>query len=123
KDQSIYQNSAAYTDQKAQAEAEAKAAQALADAKAFSRNASNITEGVIDVGAIPLRTSVTGARLEWDGVNGLVQYNALGEPVSWLDLDANAHFANAFLSGRLEALEGYFGGKQCERLGNNGCEV
>lgn len=103
----------AYTKQQvdnvARQESEAKAAQALADAKAFSRNANNITEGVIDVGAIPLRTSVTGARLEWDGVNGLVQYNALGEPVSWLDLDANAHFANAFLSGRVEANEGYFG--------------
>src|SRR5699024_3117757 len=57
----------------AEEEAQRKAAQALADAKAFSKNASNITEGVINVGAIPLRTSITGARLEWDGVNGLVQ--------------------------------------------------
>ena len=96
-------------DNKAQEEAEAKAAQALADAKAFSRNADNINQGIIDVGAIPLRTSITGARLEWDGVNGLVQYDMLGNPVSWLDLDANAHFANAFLSGRIEAQEGYFG--------------
>src|SRR5699024_6283308 len=86
-----------------------KAEQALKDAKAYSENADNINEGVIDVGAIPLRTSITGARLEWDGVNGLVQYDSAGNPVSWIDLDANAHFANAFLSGRIEALEGYFG--------------
>src|SRR5699024_8019674 len=56
----------------AEAEARARAAQALADAQAFARNASNINSGVIDVGAIPLRTSITGARLEWDGINGLV---------------------------------------------------
>src|SRR5690625_3442892 len=86
-----------------------KAEQALRDAKAYSENADNINKGVIDVGAIPLRTSITGARLEWDGVNGLVQYDSAGNPVSWIDLDANAHFANAFLSGRIEALEGYFG--------------
>jgi len=110
-------------DNKAQEEAEAKAAQALADAQAFSRNADNIDQGVIDVGAIPLRTSITGARLEWDGVNGLVQYNALGEPVSWLDLDANAHFANAFLSGRVEALEGYFGENQTIRIRNGRVEM
>ncbi|GGJ50904.1 phage tail spike protein [Virgibacillus salexigens] len=86
-----------------------KAEQTLKDAKAFSKNANNISEGVIDVNAIPIRTSVTGARIEWDGVNGLVQYNSKGEPVSWIDLAASAHFANAFLSGRIEALEGFFG--------------
>src|SRR5699024_3273110 len=95
--------------EEAQKEAEEKMAQALKDAKAFSENADNISKGHIDVGAIPLRTSVTGARLEWDGVNGLVQYDSEGNAVSWLDLDANAHFANAFLSGRVEALEGFFG--------------
>src|SRR5699024_1149055 len=88
-----------------------KAEQALKDAKAFSKNAEHITEGAIDVGAIPLRTSKTGARLEWDGVNGLVQYDSEGNAVSWLDLDANAHFANAFLSGRVEAESGYFKGE------------
>src|SRR5699024_9858392 len=97
-----------------------KAEQALRDAKAFSENANNINKGVIDVGAIPLRTSITGARLEWDGVNGLVQYDMQGDPVSWLDLDANAHFANAFLSGRVEALEGYFGKNQQVTIGDNG---
>src|SRR5699024_1284363 len=95
-----------------------KAEQALKDAKAFAKNAENITDGVIDVGAVPLRTSLTGARLEWDGVNGLVQYSSDGEPVSWLDLDANAHFANAFLSGRVEANEGYFGDNIRLRDGN-----
>ncbi|WP_200416278.1 phage tail spike protein [Virgibacillus salexigens] len=102
----------AYTDEQAdnaKQEAKERAEQALKDAKAFAENANNISKGVIDVGAIPLRTSVTGARLEWDGVNGLVQYNSKGEPVSWIDLAANAHFANAFLSGRIEALEGFFG--------------
>src|SRR5699024_5528393 len=101
-----------YTDEKSE--------QALKDAKAFSENANNINKGVIDVGAIPLRTSITGARLEWDGVNGLVQYDMQGDPVSWLDLDANAHFANAFLSGRVEALEGYFGKNQQVTIGDNG---
>lgn len=110
-------------DRKAEEESEEKAAQALADAKAFSRNADNINQGVIDVGAIPLRTSKTGARIEWDGVNGLVQYNALGEPVAWLDLDANAHFANAFLSGRVEALEGYFGKNKNVTIGDEGLTI
>lgn len=93
----------------AEEEARRRAEQALKDAKAFAENADNISEGVIDVGAVPLRTSATGARLEWDGINGLVQYDSAENAVSWLDLDANAHFANAFLSGRIEALEGFFG--------------
>src|SRR5690625_1168213 len=100
-----------------------RAEQALADARALARNASNISEGVSDVGAIPLRTSITGARLEWDGVNGLVQYDMQGNPVSWLDLDANAHFANAFLSGRIEALEGYFGINQNVTIGDDGLTI
>src|SRR5699024_10105901 len=79
--------------------------------------------GIIDVGAIPLRTSITGARLEWDGVNGLVQYDMQGNPVSWLDLDANAHFANAFLSGRIEALEGYFGSNKRVTIGDDGLTI
>jgi len=100
-----------------------RAEQALADARAFARNASNISDGVIDVGAIPLRTSITGARLEWDGVNGLVQYDSQGNPVSWLDLDANAHFANAFLSGRIEALEGFFGKNKRVTIGDDGLTI
>ena len=109
KDESVFQDGTVYADQKAAEEARLKAEQALKDAKAFSENANNIIKGVIDVGAIPLRTSITGARLEWDGVNGLTQYDSSGNAVSWLDLDANAHFANAFLSGRVEANEGFFG--------------
>src|SRR5690625_4030122 len=100
-----------------------KTEQALKDAKAFAENADNIKEGIIDVGAIPLRTSITGARLEWDGVNGLVQYDMQGNPVSWIDLDANAHFANAFLSGRVEALEGYFGKNQNVTIGDDGLTI
>jgi len=100
-----------------------KTEQALKDAKAFAENADNIKEGIIDVGAIPLRTSITGARLEWDGVNGLVQYDMQGNPVSWLDLDANAHFANAFLSGRIEALEGYFGKNKNVTIGDDGLTI
>ena len=110
-------------EKKAAEDALRKAEQALKDAKAFAENASNIKDGVIDVGAIPLRTSITGARLEWDGVNGLVQYDSSGNPVSWLDLDANAHFANAFLSGRIEALEGYFGKNKRVTVGDDGLTI
>lgn len=72
-------------------------------------DADRLKEGIVDVGAVPLRTSQTGARIEWDGVNGLVQYNRDEEPKSWLDLEGNAHFENAYISGRIEALEGYIG--------------
>lgn len=121
KDESVYQDGTIYADQKAAEEARLKAEQALKDAKAFAENAENITKGVIDVGAVPLRTSATGARLEWDGVNGLIQYDSAGNAVSWLDLDANAHFANAFLSGRVEANEGFFG--ENIRLRNKRMEI
>lgn len=72
-------------------------------------DADRLKTGIVDVGAVPLRTSKTGARIEWDGVNGLVQYDRDGKPMSWLDLEGNAHLANAYLSGRIEALEGFFG--------------
>lgn len=72
-------------------------------------DADRLKDGIVDVGAVPLRTSQTGARIEWDGVNGLVQYDRDEEPVSWLDLEGNAHFENAYISGRVEAKEGYFG--------------
>src|SRR5690625_7870266 len=71
------------------------AGQALRDAKAYSENADNINKGVIDVGAIPLRTSITGARLEWGGVIGSVQYDCVGSDVSGIRVDGNAHFAQA----------------------------
>ncbi len=100
-----------------------KAQQALNDAKAFAENAENITEGVIDVGAIPLRTSVTGARLEWDGVNGFVQYDAQGNPVSWFDLEGNARLVNAYLTGRVEATEGWFGKNKRVTIGDDGLTI
>ena len=99
----------AYTKSEVDKKAKEEAEQARKDAEAFARNADNIKQGVIDVGQVPIRTSVTGARIEWDGVNGLVQYDSADNPVSWLDLEGNAHFSNAFLSGRIEASEGYFG--------------
>ena len=90
-------------------EVDDKAEQALKDAKAYAENADNIKSGVIDVGAVPIRTSMTGARIDWDGVNGLVQYDMQGNPVSWINLEAEAYFKDAYLSGRVEAKEGYFG--------------
>ena len=75
----------------------------------IAEDASRLKTGIIDVNQVPLRTSITGARIEWDGINGLVQYDADGNPVSWLDLDGNAHFENGYFSGRIEALEGFFG--------------
>lgn len=71
----------------------------------IAEDASRLKKGIIDVNQVPLRTSITGARIEWDGVNGLVQYNEDGEPVSWLDLDGNAHFENGYFSGTIEASE------------------
>src|SRR5699024_6179337 len=100
-----------------------RAEQALADARAFARNASNISDGVIDVGAIPLRTSITGARLEWDGVNGLVQYDSQGNAVAWLNLDAEFFTSNGFFSGRIEALEGYFGEDETIRIRDGHVEI
>lgn len=116
-------NAQTEAERKAAEDALRKAEQALADAKAFAKNASNIEDGIVDVGAVPLRTSKTGARLEWDGVNGLVQYDSQGNAVAWIDLDANAHFANAFLSGRIEALEGYFGKNERVTIGDDGLTI
>src|SRR5690625_5071185 len=96
-------------DNKAQEEAEAKAAQALADAKAFAENADNIKEGIIDVNAVPIRTSETGAGLWFDGVNGLYFVDALGNHVGWWNLDGELYSKDVNLTGRIEALEGYFG--------------
>src|SRR5699024_9464298 len=83
-------------------------------------DADRLKDGIVDVGAVPLRTSQTGARIEWDGVNGLVQYDRDEEPSSWIDLEGNAHFANAFLSGRIEALEVYFGKDGTIRITDSG---
>lgn len=104
-------NAQSEAERKAAEDALEKAEQALADAKAFAKNAENITEGVVDVGAVPLRTSATGARLEWDGVNGFMQYDSAGKPVSWFNLDGDGYLSNITVSGRVEALEGFFAGE------------
>src|SRR5690625_31104 len=90
-------------------EVEEKAKQALQDAKAFAENAENISKGVIDVGAIPLRTSITGARIEWDGVNGFVQYDRDGEPVNWFNLDGELYATRGHFSGDVSGATGTFG--------------
>src|SRR5690625_3901796 len=68
-------------------------------------DADRLTNGIIDVGQVPLRTSVSGARIEWDGVNGLVQYDANNNVVTHLNLDGDATF-----SGHLEGATGTFSG-------------
>src|SRR5699024_2896907 len=93
----------------AEEDAKKKAEQALADAKAFSRNAENIDDGYIDVDAGPIRTSITGARIEWDGVNGLVQYNRDGDKTNWMNLDGEFYATNGYFSGDLTGSSGTFG--------------
>ena len=84
-------------------------AEALDEAKAYSENAENIKRGIIDVGAVPLRTSRTGARIEWDGVNGFVQYDQSGNPVNWFNLDGELYATNGYFTGTVNAKAGYFG--------------
>ncbi|HSH25176.1 MAG TPA: hypothetical protein VLA13_06525 [Massilibacterium sp.] len=74
----------------------------------IAEDASRLKTGIIDVNQVPLRTSITGARIEWDGINGLVQYDADGNPVSWLDLEGNAHFENGYFKGEIHAESGTF---------------
>lgn len=76
----------------------------------IAQDASRLKTGIIDVNQVPLRTSITGARIEWDGINGLVQYNADGNPVSWLDLDGNSHLENGYFKGEIYAESGHFSG-------------
>lgn len=104
-------------------EVDDKTAQALKDAKVYAENAENIKKGIIDVGAVPLRTSETGARIEWDGVNGLVQYDQQGRTTSQIDIGGNARFANAFVTGRVEATEGYFGKNKRVTIGDDGLTI
>src|SRR5690625_1816746 len=68
-------------------------------------DASLLNKGIVDVGQVPLRTSVSGARIEWDGVNGLVQYDTNNNVVTHLSLDGDATF-----SGHLEGASGSFSG-------------
>lgn len=74
------------------------------------KDASRLTEGVIDVDSVPLRTSVTGARITWDGINGLLQYDEDGNLTGRIDLDGTSYFKNGYFEGIIEALEGHFGG-------------
>ena len=90
-------------------EVDDKTEQALRDAKAYAENAENIKRGIIDVGAVPLRTSRTGARIEWDGVNGFVQYDQSGNPVNWFNLDGELYATNGYFTGTVNAKAGYFG--------------
>ena len=100
-----YTNNYAYSKKKVDQEI----LDSLNEAKIYSENAENIKRGIIDVGAVPLRTSETGARLAWDGVNGFYQYDSSGNITSHIDLDGNARFLNAFVAGRIEASAGFFG--------------
>ena len=96
------------------------------DASAIDDKASDaslLDKGIVDVGQVPLRTSVSGARIEWDGVNGLVQYDQQGRTTSQIDLDGNARFANAFVTGRVEATEGYFGKNKRVTIGDDGLTI
>ncbi|GIP61935.1 hypothetical protein J32TS6_04900 [Virgibacillus pantothenticus] len=86
-----------------------KAEEARRQAEEFAENASNIKKGIIDVGSVPIRTAANGARIQWDGTNGLVQYDSKGNPVSWLDLKGNSRFVNAYLSGEIHAKRGVLG--------------
>src|SRR5690625_5156072 len=96
------------------------------DASAIDDKASDaslLDKGIVDVGQVPLRTSVSGDRIEWDGVNGLVQYDQQGRTTSQIDLDGNARFANAFVTGRVEATEGYFGKNKRVTIGDDGLTI
>ncbi|MDQ0158800.1 phage tail spike protein [Alkalibacillus salilacus] len=85
--------------------------QAEQNAKDYASNASNLSEGIVDVNSVPLRTAPNGARLEFDGVNGLIQYDENDNPVGWIDLDGNAHFENGYFSGEIQAETGKFAGE------------
>ncbi|MFC0188494.1 phage tail spike protein [Fictibacillus aquaticus] len=86
--------------------AQAKATAARTAAENFAKNASNIASGIIDVSAVALQTAANGARIRWDGVNGLVQYDAAGNTVMQLGLNGSAKFA-----GDISGSTGTFTGK------------
>jgi phage minor structural protein len=68
----------------------------------ITKDASRLTDGILNVGAVPLRTSENGTRIVWDGVNGLVQYDENDIPVTWLDLEGNFYATNGYFSGDIE---------------------
>lgn len=86
-----------------------KADQALRDAKAFSENASNIKEGIINVNSVPIRSSASGAEIDWDEINGIVQYDSKGNPVSQIDMKGNSRFTNTYIAGEVHANRGKLG--------------
>lgn len=88
-----------------EAVAQAKANMAESNAKNFSKNASNLSEGIVNVSAVALQTAPNGARVRWDGVNGLVQYDAAGNVVTQLGTDGSASFA-----GNITGASGTFSG-------------
>src|SRR5690625_65873 len=81
-------------------------------------DADRLSSGIIDVGRVPLRTSVSGARIEWDGVNGLVQYDTNNNVVTHLSLDGDATF-----SGHLEGASGSFHGAVTSYVPNTNLKV
>ncbi|GGB41790.1 hypothetical protein GCM10011409_19180 [Lentibacillus populi] len=91
-------------DKKVRDDAKGYADQAEKNAKDFSEDASNIMKGILDVGAVPIRTAANGARISFDGINGFVQYDKNDNPVAWFDLEGNARF-----SGDITGSSGTFG--------------
>ncbi|WP_239544118.1 siphovirus ReqiPepy6 Gp37-like family protein [Virgibacillus halotolerans] len=85
-------------------DAKEKADKAEKNANDFSKNADNLMEGIINVGSVPIQTAYSGARIEFDGTNGFVQYDKDGNPVAWFDLKGNAKF-----SGDITGATGTFG--------------
>ena len=102
------------SDEEARAIADAQAKLALAkadatdkdvivfeDGKTYSEDASNLNKGVINVGAVPIRTATSGARIVWDGTNGLVQYDQYGNIVFHLTLAGNGLFRGEVVGGSI----------------------
>jgi phage minor structural protein len=85
--------------------AQKKADDAEQAAKTFAENASNIKRGILDVAAVMLHTAPNGARITFDGVNGIVQWDAAGNVVAQLGLDGTAKFA-----GDISGAKGTFTG-------------
>jgi phage minor structural protein len=71
----------------------------------YASDASNLNKGIINVDAVTLHTAPNGARITFDGVNGIVQYDANGNVVVQLGLDGSAKFA-----GDISGAKGTFTG-------------
>ncbi|PFP29415.1 hypothetical protein COJ96_10955 [Bacillus sp. AFS073361] len=103
-------------EQNAKTAAQTAADKAEENAKLFAGNASNIKSGILDVASVPIQTAESGARIVWDGTNGLVQYDANGNVVTQLGLNGSAKFAGELLAatgtftGTLFGVDGTFSG-------------